>query len=122
MLRITLIDSPIEQRWILQGRLEAPWVAELETSWKDRSRQEMRTCVVDLTEVTLIDKRGEKMLKAMRKVGADLIARGVYLRHVVDDINRQCLLEGNVQPFPRGKKFHPALGPAPVKRRRGRSR
>jgi anti-anti-sigma regulatory factor len=89
MLRITVTDGPVEQRWILQGRLVAPWVAALETSWEKRCRYEKRRCVVDLSEVTLIDKRGEKALKAMRRAGAELIARGVYLRHLVDDIESQ---------------------------------
>ena len=30
MLRVTISDGPKEQRWLLQGRLESPWIAELE--------------------------------------------------------------------------------------------
>ena len=90
MLRITITDGADEQRWILQGRLVEPWVEELETSWKKRSRPEARKRVVDLTEVTLIDKRGEKALRAMRRAGAELIAYGVYLKHVVEGICSQC--------------------------------
>jgi translation initiation factor IF-2 len=91
MLRITITDGAVEQRWILQGRLVAPWVAELETSWKkSHSRLDMRKCVVDLSEVTLIDKRGEELLKAMRRAGAELIACGVYTKHVVEGIDSQC--------------------------------
>jgi hypothetical protein len=91
MLRITITDGAVEQRWILQGRLVAPWVAELETCWKkSRSRHDMRKCVVDLSEVTLIDKRGEKLLKTMRRAGAELIASGVYTKHVVEGIDSQC--------------------------------
>jgi hypothetical protein len=90
MLRITISDGGSEQRWILQGRLVEPWVAELETRWKERTHRDACRCVVDLTEVTLIDKRGEKLLRAMWRAGADLIARGVYLRYLVDDINSRC--------------------------------
>lgn len=90
MLRITISDDPGEQRWILQGRLVEPWIAELETSWKERNRNDARRCVVDLSEVTLIDKRGEKLLRAMWRAGADLVARGVYLRYLVDEINGRC--------------------------------
>ena len=90
MLRITITDEPAEQRWTLHGRLVAPWVAELEATWRERSQRDARRCVVDLSEVTIIDKRGEKALKAMKEAGAELIACGVYLRHVVDDINSRC--------------------------------
>ncbi|PYU25425.1 MAG: hypothetical protein DMG30_05565 [Acidobacteria bacterium] len=91
MLRIMISDGPVERRWILQGRLVMPWVAELEKSWKSsRSRRDVRRCVVDLSEVTLIDAQGEKLLKTMRRAGAELIACGVYIKHVVDVINNQC--------------------------------
>jgi len=90
MLRITINDNDLEQRWILQGRLVAPWVEELETSWKKCSCDDGRRCVVDLSEVTLIDKRGKKILRAMRRAGAELTASGVYFRYVVDEINARC--------------------------------
>jgi hypothetical protein len=91
VLRITISDGPDEKRWIVQGHLTAPWVAELETSWKKSpSRHHARRWVVDLREVTLIDKRGEKILKTMRRAGAEFIASGVYTKQVVEDINSQC--------------------------------
>jgi hypothetical protein len=90
MLRITITEGANEQRWILQGRLVEPWVEELETSWKKRNRHEARKRVVDLTEVTLIDKHGEKVLKAMSRAGAELVADGVYLKHLVEGICSQC--------------------------------
>lgn len=90
MLRITITDGDLEQRWILQGRLVAPWIEELETCWKKRSRNGVQRYVVDLSEVTLMDRRGEKVLKAMRRAGAELIASGVYLRYLVDEINSRC--------------------------------
>jgi ABC-type transporter Mla MlaB component len=89
MLRITVTEGADEQRWTLQGRLMEPWVAELETTWKKRSKG-ARKCVVDLTEVTLIDSHGEKALSTMRRAGAELIAYGVYLKHVVEGICSRC--------------------------------
>lgn len=90
MLRITVTEGADEQRWTLQGRLADPWVVELETTWKKRSRDDARKCVVDLTEVTLIDSHGEKALSTMRRAGAELIAYGVYLKHVVEGICSRC--------------------------------
>jgi len=91
MLRITITDGPAEQRWILQGRLIAPWIGELETSWKESlSRHDPQRYVVDLTEVTLIDERGEKLLEAMKRAGAKFVASGVYIKHVLEVIDSQC--------------------------------
>jgi hypothetical protein len=87
MLRITVIESSVEQRWVLQGRLVEPWVNELRSSWKkSRHRHDNKRCIVDLSEVTLIGKSGEKMLRTMRRTGAELIACGVYTKHVVGKI------------------------------------
>jgi len=94
MLRITITDGPAEQRWILQGRLIAPWIGELETSWKESLRRhDPQRYVVDLTEVTLIDERGEKLLEAMKRAGAEFIACGVYIKHVLEVIDSQCELK-----------------------------
>ncbi len=34
MLKITITETLAERRWIVQGRLVAPWVGELRTTWK----------------------------------------------------------------------------------------
>jgi len=89
MLRITITDNEFEQRWILQGRLSGEWVAELETAWKGR-RQNARRYIVDLSDVTLVDKCGEKLLETMGRAGAELTGSGVYLNYLVDEINSRC--------------------------------
>jgi len=38
MLKINLRDTPAEERWILHGRLTAPWVRELRGSWRKNHR------------------------------------------------------------------------------------
>lgn len=89
MLRITITENEFEQRWILQGRLIGEWVVELERAWKSR-RQNAHRCVVDLTDVTLVDKCGEELLEAMGRGGAELTGSGVYLNYLVDEINNRC--------------------------------
>lgn len=84
MLRITIADTPTEQKWTLEGQLVRPWTAELKSAWTktENSRRE-RTCVVDLTDVTSIDKDGEKALAALSKEGATFLATGCYTRYLV---------------------------------------
>lgn len=84
MLKITFHETPTEKRWILHGRLVGPWVAELRTSWKKTHRDHgERTWIVDLSDVTFIDQRGERLLRTMSKAGTQFIATGIYIRHLL---------------------------------------
>jgi hypothetical protein len=85
MLKITITNTATVERWTLQGLLVAPWVNELKTTWK-RARRAIRRrrCIVNLDEVTFIDKGGERMLRSMSKQGAQLVASDVYVKHVLD--------------------------------------
>jgi hypothetical protein len=88
MLKISIVETPTEERWTLCGRLTVPWVRELRTSWKKNHRAiEGHPCIVDLAEVTLIDKSGERCLRIMMKQGAEFIAGGVYTRLVIERLN-----------------------------------
>jgi anti-anti-sigma regulatory factor len=84
VLRITVNETPTEKRWILQGCLVGLWVSELRRAWKETQRTDNnRKCVVDLNDVTSIDKNGERLLRAMSKQGAQFIATGIYIKHVL---------------------------------------
>jgi anti-anti-sigma regulatory factor len=85
MLKITITNTAVEECWTLHGRLIAPWVNELKASWKKEHRTAQgRRCIVNLDEVTFIDKSGERMLRSMSNHGARFVARDVYVRHVLD--------------------------------------
>src|SRR6266403_2294769 len=87
MLRITISETATEQRWTLEGRLVEPWVGELRTSWKERHRaQNGRACTIDLSEVTFIDKGGQRLLRTMSKEGPHFIATGIYIKRVLDQL------------------------------------
>jgi anti-anti-sigma regulatory factor len=87
VLKITIMETATDRRWIVQGRLVGPWVSELRTTWKRAHKsQDNRTCIIDLNDVTFIDKSGERLLRAMSKKGAQLIARGLYVRHVLEQL------------------------------------
>jgi ABC-type transporter Mla MlaB component len=87
MLRITVVENALEDRWILQGSLTKRSVAELIASWlasaacpSDRRR------IVDLDEVTSIDKSGEEALLMMIRDGAAIVASGIYNRYLLDEL------------------------------------
>ena len=84
MLKITKTETPAEETWILQGRLVGLWVSELRRNWRKAHRAgDSRRCVVDLNDVTFIDKKGETLLRTMSKQGAQLIATGIYTKHLL---------------------------------------
>jgi hypothetical protein len=87
MLRITVTESVLEERWVLQGRLTKRSVSELISSWRAaQARPTTRCRVVDLNEVTSIDKSGEDALSMMVHDGATFVASGVYTRHLLDQL------------------------------------
>lgn len=90
MLKITITNTAKEERWTLQGRLVAPWVKELKANWNRTRRMADRgRCIVNLDEVTFIDKSGERMLRCMCRQGAQLVASDVYVKHVLDRLQRK---------------------------------
>jgi anti-anti-sigma regulatory factor len=87
MLKITNSAAGNEDRWILSGQLAGLWVAELRSNWdqvRDPSRD--RRCVIDLSDVTLIDKSGERLLGQLKDEGARLVAKGIYTRHLLENL------------------------------------
>lgn len=81
MLKITITNTVKEERWTLQGRVASPWVGELKASWKAaHGTAPARRCIVNLDDVTFIDKAGERMLRSMSKQGARFVAGDVYVQ------------------------------------------
>jgi outer membrane protein TolC len=87
MLKISFSEIPTEEKWILEGRLTEPWARELRTSWKRNHRTvKERVCIVDLNEITFVDKSGERLLRAMVREGAQCIAGGIYVKHILENL------------------------------------
>ena len=87
MLRITVVESPAEEKWILQGSLTKSSVAELISSWRASSPcPSERRRIVDLNKVTSIDKSGEEALSMIMRDGATVVASGVYTSHLLAEL------------------------------------
>jgi len=87
MLRMTVAETATDQKWTLEGRLVVPSVAQLRTSWKNRHRsQNRRTCTLDLSAITFIDKRGQRLLRAMSKEGPQFVPTVSYVKHALDEL------------------------------------
>jgi len=90
MLKITLVDTADEQKFVLSGTLVGPWIGELQKLWED-SRQQLgeRRCVVDLDEVTLIDQTAHALLATMVNDGAELVASGMLNRWLIEALKQE---------------------------------
>jgi hypothetical protein len=87
MLRITVVENALEDRWILQGTLTKGSVAELLSSWRaSPACPSGRRRIVDLDKVTSIDKSGEEALSMIMRDGATVVGSGVYTRHLLEEL------------------------------------
>jgi hypothetical protein len=90
VLKITITDLSDEQRWSLQGRLAGEWADELRSTWKEaRQAGDMRRCIVELIEVTSIDRNGEAVLAEIMSQGVEFIASDVYTKHLLRNLRSE---------------------------------
>jgi hypothetical protein len=65
-------------------------VAELISTWRaSPTCPSSKRRIVDLEQVTSIDKSGEEALSIMIRDGATVLASGVYTRHLVEELLAQ---------------------------------
>ena len=91
MLRITLNQDGGRCCLELAGKLCGPWVAETENAWRAAPRCG-KEIEVDVTEVTGVDNAGRDLLAAMHRAGAHLIAKGVWMTTLIEEIQGEDLL------------------------------
>jgi hypothetical protein len=85
MLRVTVHEDGALYRLELAGKLGGPWVAETEHVWRSSSCAN-KQIEVDMRQVTGVDEAGRKLLSAMHQAGARLIAEGVAMTALVEEI------------------------------------
>ena len=90
MLRISIIDSRTERRLVLEGKLIAPWVAELRTTWKTtKTELQGRALVIDLGNIIVISKEGENALLELMSEGAKFRCGGVLTKYLIQQLTRR---------------------------------
>jgi hypothetical protein len=87
ILKVTVKENATEEKWVLQGPLKWPWVNQLRVDWTmARQTGRGRTRVVDLNEVTLVDKIGERILRIMANQGARFVATRMDMKRVLQRV------------------------------------
>ena len=93
MLRITVVQGRRRRRLIVEGRLMAPWAAELTSAYETaRTDLENRELVVDLRSLTGISPEGEAVLLQLVREKVKFLC-GVYTREVLRQL--VCMTSGS---------------------------
>ena len=87
MLRITVHDDFKPVTLQVEGRVAEPSLDVLEDCWRS-AVAERRAVRIDLRAVTFVDAAGKECLARMHRQGAELIAAGCEMTHIVTEIMR----------------------------------
>ncbi len=89
MLRVTQVVKEAQRIIVVEGRLAAEWVKELDDCWISADDTSAgRALLVDLTSATYIDSEGKALLGRMYARGARFRAGGCMIRAIVEEITR----------------------------------
>jgi len=90
MLKISLIDSARQRRLIVEGKLIAPWAAELKNACAEaRADLHDRELVIELKHMTTISQEGENVVLELINGGHKFRCRGVFTKHVLKELTRR---------------------------------
>jgi len=90
MFRISIADTPCKRTLMVEGKLIAPWTAELQRVWRDANQNlNGRKLTIDLSDVTTINPEGEDTLFDLMKEGAKFSCGGVLTKHVLKRLARR---------------------------------
>jgi anti-anti-sigma regulatory factor len=90
MLKIKLIDRLTQRRLVLEGKLIAPWAAELRSACENaRADLNGRELIIDLKHITTISQEGENVLLQLMNEGLKFRCRDVFTKHVLKQLPRR---------------------------------
>ena len=90
MLKISLIDYAKQRRLIVEGKLIAPWAAELRNACQEaRADLRGRELVIEMKHVTTISQEGENVILELINGGIRFRCSGVFTKHVLKELTRR---------------------------------
>jgi hypothetical protein len=89
MLKISRIDSARQRRLIVEGKLIAPWAAELRRAC-EVARTDLcgRQLVIDMKQITAISLEGEKVILQLINAGVKFRCLGVFTKQWLKQLIR----------------------------------
>ena len=90
MLKISLIDKARQRRLVVEGKLIAPWAAELRNACQEaKADLDGRELVVEMKHITTISQEGENVILELMNGGIRFRCCGVFTKHVVRELTRR---------------------------------
>lgn len=87
MLKISMVDGRTQRRLVLEGKLVAPWAAELRAACqKARADLNGRELLVEVKNLTAINQAGENVLLELMKEGVKFRGCGVFTKHMLKQL------------------------------------
>lgn len=84
MFKISIVENHGQQKLVLEGTLVSPWTAEVEKAWRGAASESPdRKPIIDLANVTAINKDGEETLYKLMSQGARFRCVDVFTKHVL---------------------------------------
>jgi anti-anti-sigma regulatory factor len=89
MLKIAVVEDARRRRLIVEGKLIAPWAAELATAYQTaKANLQNRELIVDLRSLTAISSEGEDVLLQLMHEKVKFLC-GVYVKEVLRQLGRK---------------------------------
>ena len=89
MLKITVVEDLRQRRLVVEGRLIAPWAAELTSACRIAGADlQNRKLIVDLRNVSVIGPEGEDVLLQLMRENVKLVC-GVYIKEILRQLVRK---------------------------------
>ena len=89
-MKISLVDNARQRRVIVEGKLIAPWTAELRNTCQEaRGDLGGRELVIEMKHVTTISQEGENVILELINGGIRFRCHGLFAKHVVKELTRR---------------------------------
>ncbi len=90
MLKISLIDSARQRRLVVEGKLVAPWAAELRNACQEaRADLGDRELVIEMKHITTIGQEAQNVIVDLLNRGIKFRCNGVFTKHVLKQLTRR---------------------------------
>jgi hypothetical protein len=90
MLKISITETPSYRRLLIEGKLIAPWAAELKRAWREAAADlNGRELLIDVKDLTAISEDGENVVLELMKEGARFRSSGVFTKQVLKRLARK---------------------------------
>jgi len=90
MLKISLVDNARQRRVIVEGKLIAPWTAELRNTCQEaRADLRGRELVIEMKHITTIGQEAQNVIVDLLNRGIKFRCNGVFTKHVLKQLTRR---------------------------------